>query len=62
MGVLAASIVYVGQLLTGDSTWNMMKGIGTLHWAESAGAEGLGFLMFLVVLFYMYWESKRVEE
>jgi len=61
MGVLAAAIVFLGQFFTGDDTWNMMKAIGTEHWAESAGGEILGFAAFICILFYMYWESKRVK-
>ncbi len=61
MGVVAAAIVYLGQGITGSSSWNMMVGIGTQHWVESAGAEYLGFLMFIVILGYMYWDSKRVK-
>ena len=61
-GVLAAAIVYIGQIITGNTHWNLMVGIGTEHWAESSGAEILSFFMFLILLFYMYWDSKRVKE
>ncbi|HID39636.1 MAG TPA: oligopeptide transporter, OPT family [Calditrichaeota bacterium] len=62
MGVIAAAIVYIGQSFTGNPKWNMMVGIGTQHWAESTGAEALGFLMFALILGYMYWDSKRVKQ
>jgi putative OPT family oligopeptide transporter len=62
MGVLAAAIVYIGQIWTGDNHWNIMMGIGTLHWSESTGAEALGFFMFALLLLYMYWDSKRVGD
>ncbi len=62
MGVIAAALVYIGQTFTGNSHWNLMVGIGTQHWAESAGAEILGFLMFVILLIYLYWDSKRVQE
>lgn len=61
MGVVAAALVYVGQSVTGNSHWNLMVGIGTQHWAESAGAEILGFFMFVILLAYMYWDSKRAK-
>ncbi len=61
MGVLAAALVYLGQSVTGNSHWNLMVGIGTAHWAESAGAEILGFVMFILLLIYMYWDSKKAK-
>ncbi len=61
MGVVAAALVYIGQSVTGNTHWNLMVGIGTQHWAESAGAEILGFVMFVFLLGYMYWDSKRVK-
>lgn len=62
MGVLAAAIVYAGQLLTGDAKWNMMMALGTEHWAEHmAGGEILGFVMFVLLLIYMYHDSKKAE-
>ncbi len=61
MGVLAAALVYLGQSVTGNSHWNLMVGIGTAHWAESAGAEILGFVMFILLLIYMYWDSKQAK-
>ncbi len=61
MGVVAAALVYIGQTVTGNSKWNLMHGIGTQHWVESSGAEILGFLMFVLLLFYMYWDSKRAK-
>ncbi len=61
MGVLAATIVYIGQKVTESDSWNIMKAIGTEHWSESAGGEILGFAAFICLLGYMYWESKRVK-
>ncbi len=60
MGVLAATIVFIGQSVFGAG-WTMMKAIGTEHWSESAGAEYLGFIMFALLLYYLYWDSKRVK-
>ncbi len=60
MGVLAATIVFIGQSIFGEG-WSMMKAIGTEHWSESAGAEYLGFIMFAILLYYLYWDSKRVK-
>jgi putative OPT family oligopeptide transporter len=61
MGVLAAAIVYIGQLGTGNTDWNIMVAIGTEHWVESTNGEILGFFMFAILLIYMYWDSKRVK-
>ncbi len=61
MGVVAAALVYLGQSITGSSKWNLMVGIGTEHWAESSGAEILGFVMFALLLGYMYWDAKRAK-
>jgi len=61
MGVLAATIIFIGQSLFGDG-WNIMKAIGTQHWSESAGAEVLGFVMFAGLLYYLYWDSKRIKQ
>ncbi len=61
MGVLAASMVFIGQYVTGNSDWNMMMAIGTEHWAESAPAEILSFFMFALILFYMLWDAKRAK-
>ncbi|MCD4693615.1 MAG: oligopeptide transporter, OPT family, partial [Calditrichales bacterium] len=61
MGVLAAAIVYIGQLLTGNTDWNIMVAIGTNHWVESTNGEILGFFMFAILLIYMYWDSKRAK-
>ncbi len=60
MGVLAATIVFIGQSIVGEG-WTIMKAIGTEHWSESNGAEYLGFVMFAVLLYYLYWDSKRVK-
>ncbi|MCK4890926.1 MAG: OPT/YSL family transporter, partial [Candidatus Aminicenantes bacterium] len=60
MGVLAATIVFIGQSIFGEG-WTMMKAIGTEHWSESVGAEYLGFVMFAILLYYLYWDSKRVK-
>jgi len=61
MGVLAATIIYIGQKMFGES-WTIMKAIGTEHWVESKGAEYLGIVMFASLLFYLYWDSKRVSK
>ena len=71
MGVLAALIVFIGQSMTGNSNWNLKHVIGTeyfdtatgtLHgWMTTAGSEILGFVMFFILLFYLYWDSKRAK-
>jgi len=60
MGVLAASIVFIGKTFIADD-WTIMKTIGTATWSESSGAEILGFVMFALLLFYLYWDSKRAK-
>ncbi len=60
MGVLAATIIFIGQSIFGEG-WTIMKAIGTEHWSESAGAEYLGFVMFAILLYYLYWDSKRAK-
>jgi len=61
MGVLAAFIIFFGQKIYGDG-WTLMQALGTEHWSESTGAEILGFVMFVLLLGYLYWDSKRVKE
>ncbi len=60
MGVLAATIIFIGQTIFGEG-WTIMKAVGTDRWIESAGAEYLGFIMFAVLLYYLYWDAKRVK-
>ncbi len=61
MGVIAATIVFIGQAVTSNDSWSMMMILGTEHWAESSSAEILGFFMFGSLLIYMYKESKKVK-
>ncbi|MEN8154358.1 MAG: oligopeptide transporter, OPT family [Acidobacteriota bacterium] len=61
MGVLAATINFIGMSIGGEG-WSMKKALGTVHWSESSGAEYLGFIMFGLLLFYLYWDSKRVKK
>ena len=61
MGVVSAFIVFFGkQIFTED--WTLMKAIGTEHWVESASSEILGFVMFILLCIYMYWDSLRVKD
>jgi putative OPT family oligopeptide transporter len=61
MGVVSAFIIFIGQNIFGDG-WTLARGIGTSHWAESAGGEILGFVMFALLLVYLYWDSLRVKD
>jgi putative OPT family oligopeptide transporter len=62
MGVVAAVIIYIGQELIADG-WNIMKAIGTEHWSEVAdGSAILSFGMYILLLLYMLWDSKRAKE
>jgi len=69
MGVISATIAYLGQEIfkLGDG-WNLIKALGTKSWQEGhitvlgfLNGEKLGFIMFIVILFYLYWDSKRVK-
>ncbi|MFA7710627.1 MAG: oligopeptide transporter, OPT family [Candidatus Neomarinimicrobiota bacterium] len=60
MGVVSAFIIFIGQKFFGEG-WTLAKGIGTMHWAESAGGEILGFVMFALLCVYLYWDSLRVK-
>jgi putative OPT family oligopeptide transporter len=61
MGVVSAFIIFIGQNIFGDG-WTLARGIGTSQWAESAGGEILGFVMFALLLVYLYWDSLRVKD
>jgi putative OPT family oligopeptide transporter len=61
MGVISAFIVFFGkQFIHPD--WTLIKAIGTEHWSEGTGGEVLGFVMFILLLIYLYWDSRRVKE
>ena len=60
MGVFAAFVVWAGDFFIYDG-WTIMKAIGTEHWSESANGEILGFVMFAVLLYYLYWDAKRAK-
>lgn len=60
MGVVSAFILFVGKQLAGDQ-WSLMQVLGTAHWAESAGAEILGFIMFALLCVYLYWDARRAK-
>ncbi|MDY0295734.1 MAG: oligopeptide transporter, OPT family [Acidobacteriota bacterium] len=60
MGVVAAAIIYFGQLIFGEG-WSMIRALGTDHWQESFGGEALGFVMFVLLLGYLYWDSRRAR-
>ncbi len=61
MGVLAQFIILIGRYFSNDK-WTIMQGIGTEHWAESSGSEILGFVMYILLCIYMYWDSLRVKK
>lgn len=60
MGVISAFIIFFGkQFINPD--WTLVTALGETytHWTESAGAEILGFVMFIILCVYMFWDSKR---
>jgi OPT family oligopeptide transporter len=61
MGVVSAFIVFFGKQLFSED-WTLMKAIGTEHWVETSSSEILGFVMFILLCIYMYWDSLRVKE
>jgi putative OPT family oligopeptide transporter len=63
MGVISAFIIFAGkQFINPD--WTLVAAIGDsyTHWTESAGAEALGFFMFLLICLYMIWDSMRAKK
>lgn len=60
MGVVAAIIIYIGQNLVAEG-WTIIKAIGTEHWSESDPGAWLSFGMVILLMIYMYWDSKRAK-
>ncbi len=64
-GILIASGFIAGGALLGVVSV-ILKSAGlnmrAAEWAESAGAEYLGLLMFFVIIGYMIWDSMRAKE
>ncbi len=64
-GILIASGFIAGGALLGVVSV-ILKSAGlnlkATEWAESAGAEYLGLVMFLVIIGYMIWDSMRAKE
>jgi putative OPT family oligopeptide transporter len=63
MGVISAFIIFTGKQFI-DPDWTLVVAIGDsyTHWTESAGAEALGFFMFLLICLYMIWDSMRAKK
>jgi putative OPT family oligopeptide transporter len=62
MGVLTAFIIFFGKQLI-HQEWTIVTALGEsyTHWTESAGAEALGFFMFLLICLYMIWDSMKIK-
>jgi putative OPT family oligopeptide transporter len=64
-GILIASGFIAGGALLGVVSV-ILKSAGlnlkATEWAESAGAEYLGLVMFFVIIAYMVWDSMRAKE
>ncbi|UCH95779.1 MAG: oligopeptide transporter, OPT family [Candidatus Aminicenantes bacterium] len=60
MGVVAAIIIYLGQQIVGEG-WTIMKTIGTEHWSESDPGTWLSFGMVILLMIYLFWDSKRAK-
>lgn len=63
MGVVSAFINFFGKSYI-QPDWSMVVAMGDSyeHWTESAGAEALGFVMFVLLCIYMVWDSLRVRK
>ena len=63
MGVISAFIIFFGKQFI-DLDWSLVVALGEsyTHWTESAGAEALGFFMFLLICIYMFWDSLRAKK
>lgn len=63
MGVISAFIIFFGKEFF-HPDWTLVGIFGEVyvHWTESPGAEALGFVMFLIICIYMYWESMRAKK
>ncbi len=64
-GILIASGFIAGGALLGVISV-ILKSFGldlkAVEWSESHGAEILGLVMFLILIFYMIWDSMRAKE
>jgi putative OPT family oligopeptide transporter len=60
MGVVAAVIIYIGQNIVGEG-WTIIKAIGTEQWSGSDHGTWLSFGMVILLMIYMYWDSKRAK-
>ncbi len=64
-GILIASGFIAGGALLGVISV-ILKSLGldlkAVEWSESHGAEILGLVMFLIIIFYMIWDSMRAKE
>ncbi|GAB4335045.1 MAG: oligopeptide transporter, OPT family [Calditrichia bacterium] len=63
MGVVSAFIIFFGKKMFGDE-WNLVRALGDgyEHWTQSAGAEILGFVMFVLLAAYMVWDSLKAKK
>jgi putative OPT family oligopeptide transporter len=63
MGVVTAFILFFGKQFV-NQDWSMVMAMGEsyVHWTESAGAEMLGFVMFILICVYMFWDSMKVKK
>ena len=60
MGVVAAIIIYIGQNIIAEG-WNIIKAVGTEQWGQSDHSAWLSFGMVILLMIYMYWDSKRAK-
>jgi putative OPT family oligopeptide transporter len=60
MGVVAAVIIYIGQNIVYEG-WTIIKAIGTEQWSGSDHGAWLSFGMVVLLMIYMYWDSKRAK-
>ncbi|GAB4376391.1 MAG: oligopeptide transporter, OPT family [Calditrichia bacterium] len=63
MGVLSAFIIFFGKQFISPE-WNLVTMLGEAYhkWTQSAGAEALGFFMFVLICIYLVWDSLKVKK
>jgi uncharacterized oligopeptide transporter (OPT) family protein len=70
LGVMVAFITFIGrEVFKAGEDWTLMKSLGTELWYEGKikffgffGSELLGFVMFVLLLIFFYWYSRKIKK